>query len=188
MRRCLRLGVVALGVFVPILTSTWNPIEASEHHHQAPPPVPTVPTYPTVYRASDDPRDLQVHVVGPAFDKLEIYFHDEMATERFEGQVNLHAGGVLLAPASGLGTFALRYGAGCDTFKVYGWKKGKAVPDASPPLTLSPGCPVRLEWVTSKVLKATTSDASCPPLYLRFDDADVPFQRFDEPTQSWRPL
>lgn len=145
----------------------------------------------TVFRSGTDSEYLEVRVVGPDFGTLEIYLHsasqdrDEFARDVLPGAQNLQYGGsVVLAPPNPYGTFAVRYGYNQDTFKVYGWKKGATAPVSYPqkksladgaqgdPVTLVPGQPVQLEWVTPRILRAS---AGAKSLILRFSSADDPW-------------
>jgi hypothetical protein len=127
--------------------------------------------------------DLQVHVTGPKLDTLQIFFRDELKVDVVDGSSNLHLGrSIVLAPVNPnsdkyYGTFAVRYGPHQDTFKVYGWKTSVS-PTACiihPPITLEPGSPVCLHWVTSRVLKVTYGLQQEKTYVIRFNDAQNPW-------------
>jgi hypothetical protein len=129
-----------------------------------------------VYQAGEDPENLQVHVTGPNFNALEIYFKGEFFARRdIEGARDLHLRhSVILARQNPYGTFAVRYGDHQDTFRVYGWKKTKDL-DTYGPITPEPGSPVCLCWVTQRILKVTYGVHREKTLILEFNgDLDPP--------------
>ena len=59
--------------------------------------------------AGTSPENLQVHIVGEAFDTLEVFYKENLYRETLTGSANLHCNNsVLLAPLSDFGTFAVR--------------------------------------------------------------------------------
>ena len=147
----------------------------------------------TSFEIGTNPGDLKIKVVGDQFNKLELYFRDEVRTLSIDSGANLHCNWrISFAKESDLGAFSVRYGAADDIVQLFAWKKGGsggAVTLApSTPITLKAGNTVLVEWITTKTAKLRSG--SCPEvsMIVRFSDADTPWQRFDEATQTWKTL
>src|SRR6185312_9291146 len=105
----------------------------------------------TSCKVGDEKENLQVRIVGPYFNAIEIYYHsssqnrDEFARDELPGAMYLNCqANIFLAPQNPFGTFAVRFGHHNDTFKVYGWKKSETEPASYPGKNLGEGKPITL--------------------------------------------
>ena len=176
----LRLGVIALVAYLCVAPSLPSAL-AGNHlckpgcGHPIPQPCPPpCPPPPTILTAGPSPENLQVHIVGDDFGTIEAYFKEELYRETLPGATNLQCNNsVLLAPISDFGTFAVRFGPYYDTFKVFGWRKtDTASPVWFGPITLEPGCPIAMQWVTPQILKVTYGPNCSKEFILKFTDGD----------------
>jgi hypothetical protein len=173
-------GVLVLGFALAAIT----PVSRAGRHASlpavvCPPPVCDVcePPPGSVFRAGDEAANLQVHVVGTRFDTLEVYFSNQyFFRDKLNGAGDLRLdNSVILAPANPYGTFAVRYGPGQETFKVYGWKTNETSPVSFGPIAVDPGSPACLRWVTPRILKVTYGPEQSKTFILRFNDSDKPW-------------
>jgi len=159
------------------------------HAHRCTPqcqPVPP-PVYmcPTVLTAGNEPEDLKVYITGPRFDTIEAYFRHELWRDTLPGAINLHCYcNVVLASKNPFGTFAVRFGANHDTLRVYGWKTSNPQPEWRT-LTLEPGYPIAMEWVTTRILKVKYGPQYEKECILRFNDSDQPWTQFNTADNTW---
>lgn len=147
----------------------------------------------TSFHVGNDPDDLKLNVVGDKFNKLELFFRDEVRTIPLDTACNLHCNRRLaFAKESDFGAFSVRYGLADDTVQFFAWKKsgpgGAVTLTSTNPITLKPGNTVVVEWVTTKTAKLRSGSSPEVTMIVRFSDADTPWQRFDEASQSWQLL
>lgn len=128
---------------------------------------------PTILVAGEQPGDLKVAICGESFDTIEAFFREELFyREKLPGTANLHCGNVALAPRNDFGTFAVRFGPNLDSFKVYGWRKDSEKPEAKA-LTLEPGYPIAIQWMTTRILKVTYGPNLTKEYIIRFNDSNI---------------
>lgn len=120
---------------------------------------------------------LQIKVVGPNKDQLEVYFHNEVTIYKndYDGTQNLNCNShILLAPSNSLGTFAVRFGSNYDRLKIYAWSSSKRdfrVYDAQP----EKGGPIwSMKWMTPTTLRIDFGQAYDKARIIRASDADPP--------------
>ena len=147
----------------------------------------------TSFHVGNEADDLKLKVVGDKFNKLELFFRDEVRTIPFDTACNLHCNGRLtFAKESDFGAFTVRYGLADDAVQFFAWKKGgpggAVTLTSSNPITLKPGNTVVVEWITTKTAKLRSGSSPEVTMIVRFSDADTPWQRFDEASQTWQLL
>ncbi len=147
---------------------------------------------PTTFQVGDDPSDLKVKVGGDRLNKLELYFKDEVRTLVVDpGSSHLNCYGRLgFAPKSDNGAFSVRFGPTDDSAQLFAWKKvgaGGAVTLApSPKVVLKLGEPVVVEWMSTRIARIYPASTPEVAFIVRFsNEADVPWQKFNENSQSW---
>ncbi len=174
-------------LIVALQIGVTAPVEAFGHRVCCP-----TSTCSTFYQVGSDPDDLKIQVSGARFNKLEAYFRDEVQTWTIDQALNLHCHDqIVLAPESDFGAFAVRYGACDGTVQLFAWKKGGVGAVTLTPsraVSLSSSAPVYVQWITTRTARITVANSPDPLMIVRFSDADVAWQRFDEPSQSWLPL
>lgn len=165
---------IARGLLAAVSLTLAVPESRAGHHYVYPQTAACVPACgPTELQAGDESDDLRVHIVGRSYDTIEAFFRNEMVRDALPQSMNLHCfQSVLLAPKNPFGTFAVRYGPRGEFVKVYGWKKDEARPQTRA-LSLEPGYPVRMEWVTTRILKVRHGAYGHREVIVRFNDADV---------------
>ena len=77
----------------------------------------------------------------------------------------------------------MRYGPYHDTLRVYGWKKNNPRPEPRT-LTFEPGCPIEMEWITTRIIKVKYGPHHEKQCILRFTDADKPWERLTRLTTN----
>jgi hypothetical protein len=184
------IPLVFLGLpLISLLFGSEEKAWAGHHHAQPSPPV--IAAYPVTFRAGEGDDDLQVTIAGEQFDRLEAYFHQNFQINQMIGEPNLHARGrVLLARASDNGTFGVWYGDCWDRFVAFGFKKQKTLvkitndprqvtsPDVGLVVT-TPGYPIRVEWISSRLLRIAHGPQGCVTTVLRFDEASGTWSSLD---------
>jgi hypothetical protein len=137
-----------------------------------------VPPPPTELSTGNDPEDLKVHIVGPRFDTIEVYFQNQFYRHTFPNTSWLqYENRVVLAPLnpkqSPVGTFAVLHGGG-TTVTVYGWVSSPLRP-VSTDIAVVPSCPVTMQWVTDRIFKVRHGPGLSKETIVRFEDSATPF-------------
>jgi hypothetical protein len=137
---------------------------------------------PLVLEAGTAFDDLKIHLAGDSNNVIEAFFKDDLYREAFPAGSHLEFGRVILALRSANGTFAVRYGSGDDTLKVYGWRptdKGSS-PSVFGPVRFASGPPIDPKWVTPTILKVRFGHEYLEEFILQFTGTDA--------NQGWRVL
>lgn len=149
------------------------------------------PTCVTVYKAGTESADLQIHIRGSRHNVIEAFFNESAQRYSVPNGIDLCANGRVLLPAKNdRGTFAICYGTA--GFTAFGWKGEDLVPltlgrneypasgiDSGShvvQIDIDPVCPIRLEWVTTRVLRITHGRGLAQEYLLRFDGDAKPWK------------
>ena len=171
--RGLMLGALAVALFVAF--TPGRTIACDGRGHCLPPCpryVPPPPPPPTELETGPDSDDLKIHVIGPQFDTIEVYFKTEyFYTEKFPNTWYLQYGNrISLAKKNKFGTFAVLVGDG-SLVRAYGWKSSVQKPEALD-IPVEKGYPVQMQWVTDRILKVRHGDCLSKSTIVRFNDVD----------------
>lgn len=124
----------------------------------------------------EESEDLKLRIVGKQSATIEAYFREEYFRHQFLETFDLGCNeDVVAAKKNELGTFAVRFGKNRDQFQVFGFRKNNyAKPQSTPIIVLEEGCPIRLEWITSRILKVYYGPAQQKEYVIRFNDLKSP--------------
>ncbi len=178
MMRAVGVGVVRrlfLGIAVTLAVWLSPPRAlACDGHGRCWPTCPRWVEPPTQLATGSDPEDLKIHIEGPYFDTIEVFFQNQFYRETFPNTAWLQYGNcIALAPKNPkkpLGTFAVLHGCG-SSVKVYGWTTSPVPPPKSMEIPVDMGCPVTMQWVTDRILKVRYGPGLAKETIVRFDDA-----------------
>jgi hypothetical protein len=174
-RRC------RLALSMPLLTTIClaSSVTQAGGRHCWCPNQPLACTDCTVFRAGPPGENLQIFVVGPTFNDLDIYFkaneqqQNVLLERKLDGASDLHLNGSLsLAPLNPAGTFAVRYGPDQSTFKLFAWKSQSTKITATVSVQLEPKHPVCFTWITSRMLSVAYGANFAKREIYRLDSQD----------------
>lgn len=124
---------------------------------------------------SGQSSNLQIRIVGPQHNTIEVYFHnqgvllDQFQSVTFPDSAPLDCrNNVIIASGSPSGTFAVIYGQHRDKVRAFGWK-ANTIQLESFEVSGAKGHPARAHWITTQILKVEYWEAYARQYIIRFD-------------------
>jgi hypothetical protein len=138
---------------------------------------------------SERAGELEVRIVGPRHNVIEVYFHNQgVDLDQFkviqppspDTPPLQYCKTVIVARHSPYGTFAVIYGNHQEKIMAFGWREGTVNMESFELPTISDH-PVRVEWVTAQILRVEYGKHYSQEYVFEFNPKD-------DPDQAWRAL